>query len=131
MQTQQRVWVCRFRDRPDVGDVEVVVEEAGRPRQVVAREREGAGGLVDGYILQSVGAGERTAVYAWVRAGTADRVAAYLLELLAEVCPGSEPDRLRGPAGERVPAGPRKRAAPAPHPGDGTGRRAGPSGGVP
>ena len=90
MQTQQRVWVCRFRDRPDVGDVEVVVEEAGRPRQVVAREREGAGHLVDGYILQSVDAGEHTAVYAWVRASTADRVAAYLLELLAEVCPGEQ-----------------------------------------
>ena len=87
MRTDQRAWVCRFRDCPDLGDVEVLVEEDGRPREVVARGREGAGGLVDGYILQSVGAGERTAVYAWVRAGTADRVAAYLLELLAEVCP--------------------------------------------
>ena len=87
MRTDQRAWVCRFRDCPDLGDVEVLVEEDGRPREVVARGREGAGGLVDGYILQSTDAQAHTAVYTWMRAGSPDKVAAYLLELLAEVCP--------------------------------------------
>lgn len=47
----------------------------------------GADGLVDGYVLQYVDASARTAVYIWVRRGKPDSVAAYLLELLAEVCP--------------------------------------------
>lgn len=34
--------------------------------------------------------GEAPPVYAWVRAGTPDRVTADLLELLAEVCPGEQ-----------------------------------------
>ncbi|MFC8451564.1 hypothetical protein [Kitasatospora sp. NPDC057223] len=85
MQTEQQTWVCRLQDCPDVEDAEIVATETGRPRQVVAREREGA--LVDGYILQSIDAAQHTAVYTWVRAGTAGEVTAYLLELLAEVCP--------------------------------------------
>ncbi|MCX5215618.1 hypothetical protein OG689_41425 [Kitasatospora sp. NBC_00240] len=86
MQTQ---WVHQFRDRPDTKDVEalVPVEELDRPRQVVAREREGAGGLVDGYVPQSLDGRSRTAVYTWVRAGDPDSVTQYLLDLLAEVCP--------------------------------------------
>ncbi|MCX5216016.1 hypothetical protein OG689_43560 [Kitasatospora sp. NBC_00240] len=52
----------------------------------LARRRPG-GALVDGYILQSIDAQLRTAVYTWVRAGEPDTVATYLLELLAEVCP--------------------------------------------
>ncbi|MFE3045340.1 hypothetical protein, partial [Kitasatospora indigofera] len=54
---------------------------------VLARERPGAGGLVDGYVLQSIDPQRRTAVYAWVRAGEAEQVVEYLLDLLAEVCP--------------------------------------------
>ncbi|MFE2729334.1 hypothetical protein [Kitasatospora sp. NPDC059327] len=88
MRTERRAWVCRFLDCPDLEDVEVVVEEVGRPRQVVAREREGVGGLVDGFVLRSVDVGARTAVYVWVLAGSAGQVTAYLLEQLAEVCPG-------------------------------------------
>ncbi|MFE2914363.1 hypothetical protein [Kitasatospora indigofera] len=80
-------WVHQLRDCPDAEDVEVLAEEEGRPRQILARERPGAGGLVDGYVLQRVDAQLRTAVYAWVRAGEAGQVAEYLLDLLAEVCP--------------------------------------------
>ncbi|WP_371476686.1 hypothetical protein [Kitasatospora sp. NBC_00315] len=86
MQTQ---WVHQFRDRPDAKDVETLipVEELNRPRQILAREREGAEGLVDGYILQSLNGRSRTAVYTWVRAGPPEPVAEYLLDLLAEVYP--------------------------------------------
>ncbi|MCX5215310.1 hypothetical protein OG689_39715 [Kitasatospora sp. NBC_00240] len=58
-----------------------------RPRQILAREREGADGLIDGYILQSLDGRSRTAVYTWVRAGDPEPVAQYLLALLAEVYP--------------------------------------------
>ncbi|MFF1873480.1 hypothetical protein [Streptomyces sp. CB03911] len=86
MQTQ---WVHQFRNRPDTEDIEtlVPVEELDRPRQVVAREREEAGGLVDGYVLQSLDGRSRTAVYTWVRAGDPETVTEYLLDLLAEVYP--------------------------------------------
>ncbi len=80
-------WVYRFRDCPDVEDVEVLVEEVGRPRQIVARERAGAADLVDGYVLQRVDVQAHSAVYTWVRVGGPDQVTAYLLELLAEVLP--------------------------------------------
>ena len=80
-------WVCQFRDCPETEDVEVLAEQEGRPLQVLVRERPGAGGLVDGYILQSTDRREPTAVYTWVQTGEPDLVAAYLLELLAEVCP--------------------------------------------
>ncbi|WP_329492650.1 hypothetical protein [Kitasatospora herbaricolor] len=80
-------WVHQLRDCPDAEDVEVLAEEEGRPRQILARERPGAGGLVDGYVLQKVDAQLRTAVYTWVRAGEAGQVTKYLLDLLAEVCP--------------------------------------------
>ncbi|MGW0697473.1 hypothetical protein [Streptomyces sp. NPDC002738] len=42
---------------------------------------------MDGYVLQHVDAPTRAAVYTWVRRGELNPVAAYLLELLAEVCP--------------------------------------------
>ncbi|MFF1872583.1 hypothetical protein [Kitasatospora herbaricolor] len=85
MQTQ---WVYQLRDCPDAEDVEVLAEEEGRPRQILARERPGAGGaLVDGYVLQRIDAQLRTAVYTWVQAGAPGQVTAYLLDLLAEVCP--------------------------------------------
>ncbi|GHH80531.1 hypothetical protein GCM10018781_61290 [Kitasatospora indigofera] len=84
MRTQ---WVYQLRDCPDAEDVEVLAEEEGRPRQILARPRPGAGGLVDGYVLQRVDAQTRTAVYTWVRAGEAEQVTEYLLDLLAEVCP--------------------------------------------
>ncbi len=84
MRTQ---WVHQLRDCPDAEDVEVLAEEESRPRQVLARERPGSGGLVDGYVLQRVDAQLRTAVYTWVRAGEAEQVTEYLLDLLAEVCP--------------------------------------------
>ncbi|MFC8452571.1 hypothetical protein [Kitasatospora sp. NPDC057223] len=79
----------QFRDRPDTEDVEalVPVEELDRPRQVVAREREGAGGLVDGYILQSLNGRSRTAVYTWVRTGDPGTVEQYLRELSTEIYP--------------------------------------------
>ncbi|MEU1425332.1 hypothetical protein [Kitasatospora sp. NPDC005751] len=90
MQTQ---WVQQFRNCPDSEDIEALVlaEEAERAQQVLAREREGAGGLVDGYVLQRFDAQSRTALYTWVRAGSAEQVAAYLLDLLAEVCPVERP----------------------------------------
>ncbi|WP_371476704.1 hypothetical protein [Kitasatospora sp. NBC_00315] len=83
-------WVHQFRDCPDAEDIEVLVTVAAldRPRQILAREREGAGGVVDGYVLQSIDGRSRTAVYTWVQAGDPDSVTEYLLELLAEVCPG-------------------------------------------
>ena len=80
-------WVCQFRDCPDTEDVEALAEQKGRPRQVLVRTRPGADGLVDGYILQKADMEQRTAVYTWVKAGDPDPVTAYLLELLAEVCP--------------------------------------------
>uniref|UniRef100_UPI002F9066B5 hypothetical protein n=1 Tax=Kitasatospora indigofera TaxID=67307 RepID=UPI002F9066B5 len=80
-------WVHQLRDCPDAEDVEVLAEEEGRPRQILARERPGAGGLVDGYVLQRADAQLRTALYTWVRAGEAEQVTEYLLDLLAEVCP--------------------------------------------
>ncbi|MCX5215917.1 hypothetical protein OG689_43020 [Kitasatospora sp. NBC_00240] len=80
-------WVHQLRDCPDAEDVEVLAEEEGRPRQILARERPGAGGLVDGYVLQTVDVQLRTAVYTWVQAGEAGQVTEYLLDLLAEVCP--------------------------------------------
>ena len=80
-------WVYQFRDCPEAGDVEVLAEEEDRPRQVVVRARPGAGGLVDGYILQNLDRQEHTALYTWVRAGDPAPVTAYLLDLLAEVCP--------------------------------------------
>ena len=80
-------WVCQFRDCPDTEDVEALAKQEGRPLQALVRQRPGAGGLVDGYILQRADPEQRTAVYTWVQAGDPDPVAAYLLELLAEVCP--------------------------------------------
>ncbi|MFC9331689.1 hypothetical protein [Kitasatospora sp. NPDC057015] len=85
MQTQ---WVYQLRNCPDTEDVEALAEEEGRPLQVLARRREGADGLVDAYILQRIDAQAHTAVYAWVLAGDSGLVTDYLLELLAEVCPG-------------------------------------------
>ncbi|MFD4400789.1 hypothetical protein [Kitasatospora sp. NPDC058478] len=83
----QAQWVYQFRDCPDADDVEALAEEESRPRQILVRDRSGAGGLVDGYVLQSIDAQERTAVYIWTQTGAPDAVAAYLLEFLAEVCP--------------------------------------------
>ena len=80
-------WVCQFRDCPDTEDVEILAELEGRPLQVLVRTRPGAGALVDGYILQKADMEQCTALYTWVQAGDPDPVAAYLLELLAEVCP--------------------------------------------
>ncbi|WP_329501460.1 hypothetical protein [Kitasatospora herbaricolor] len=81
-------WVHQLRDCPDAEDVEVLAEEEGRPRQILARKRPDAGGgLVDGYVLQRVDAQARTAVYTWVQAGGPESVSAYLLDLLAEICP--------------------------------------------
>ena len=85
MPSQQ--WVCQFRDCPDTEDVEVLAEQESRPRQVLVRRRPGAADLVDGYVLQALDVRERTAVYTWVQAGEPDPVAAYLLELLPELCP--------------------------------------------
>ncbi|MCX5215889.1 hypothetical protein OG689_42865 [Kitasatospora sp. NBC_00240] len=89
MQTQ---WVYQLRDCPDAEDVELLDEEKkdeeeGRPRQILARQRGGADGLVDGYVLQGMDAQAHTAVCTRVLAGDPDPVAEYLLELLAEVCP--------------------------------------------
>ena len=83
MRTQ---WVYQFRNCPGGEDVEALAAD-GRPQHVLARRRPG-GALADGYVLQSIDAQLRTAVYTWVRAGEPDAVAAHLLELLAEVCPG-------------------------------------------
>ena len=81
--------MCQFRDCPDTEDVEALAEQEGRPLQVLVRQRPGAGSLVDGYVLQRTDTEQRTAVYTWVQAGDPDPVAAYLLDLLAEVCPPS------------------------------------------
>ncbi|WP_329493031.1 hypothetical protein [Kitasatospora herbaricolor] len=82
-------WVHQFRNCPDTDDVQalVPVEELDRPRQSLAREREGAGGLVDGYILQSLDGRSRTAVYTWVQAGDPGTVEQYLRELSTEIYP--------------------------------------------
>ncbi|MFI8085338.1 hypothetical protein ACIF6L_31675 [Kitasatospora sp. NPDC086009] len=80
-------WVHQFRNCPSTGDMEVLVEETGPPRQVLARAREGAGALVDGYVLQSIDAQSRTALYTWVGSGEPRAVTEHLLELLAEGCP--------------------------------------------
>ncbi|MGW2541641.1 hypothetical protein ACWC5I_12385 [Kitasatospora sp. NPDC001574] len=83
----QQQWVCRFRDCPDAEDVEALVEHEGRPRQILVRNRPGADGLVDGYVLQRTDPKQHTALYTWVQAGNPDTVTAYLLDLLAEYCP--------------------------------------------
>ncbi|WP_339135186.1 hypothetical protein WJM95_35090 [Streptomyces sp. f51] len=64
-----------------------MAELEGMPRQVLVRPCPDAGGLVDGFVLNNVDVPARIAVYFWVRRGEPDSVAAYLLELLAEVCP--------------------------------------------
>jgi hypothetical protein len=56
-------------------------------RRATARARLGTGALVDGYVLQKADTERRTALYTWVQAGDPDTVTAYLLDLLAEVCP--------------------------------------------
>ncbi|MFD5084990.1 hypothetical protein ACFWOG_20415 [Kitasatospora sp. NPDC058406] len=80
-------WVCQFRDCPDAEDVEALVEQEGRPLQVLVRTRPGSDGLVDGYVLQKSDPTRRTALYTWVQAGDPDTVTAYLLDLLAEFLP--------------------------------------------
>ncbi|MET9611962.1 hypothetical protein [Kitasatospora indigofera] len=82
-------WVHQFRNRPDTEDVEalVLVEELDRPRRSLARKREDADGLVDGYILQSLDGRSRTAVYTWVQAGDPAAVQRHLQELSAEIYP--------------------------------------------
>ncbi|MET7605864.1 hypothetical protein ABZU45_31640 [Streptomyces avermitilis] len=84
-------WVYQFRDSPGRDDVEALVEEDGMPQQILVRQCPGTNRLVDGYVLQHVDAPARAAVYTWVRRGEPDPVAAYLLELLAEVCPKESP----------------------------------------
>ncbi|MGW3819817.1 hypothetical protein [Streptomyces sp. NPDC005046] len=84
-------WAYQFRDSPGHDDVEALAELDGLPRQILVRQCPGTDGLVDGYVLQYVDASARTAVYIWVRRGEPDSVAAYLLELLAEVCPKESP----------------------------------------
>ncbi|MFD9007019.1 hypothetical protein ACFV0T_39820 [Streptomyces sp. NPDC059582] len=79
-------WVYQFRNAPGRDEVEALTEE-DVPRQILVRKCPGTDGLVDGYVLQHVVASARTAVYTWVRRGEPAPVAAYLLELLAEVCP--------------------------------------------
>ncbi|WP_330248593.1 hypothetical protein OHA33_42765 [Streptomyces sp. NBC_00562] len=83
MQSQRR---CRRR-HPEREVVEVLAEQDGRPRQILVRQCPDGDGLVDGYVLQHVDAPTRAAVYTWVRRGELNPVSAYLLELLAEVCP--------------------------------------------
>ncbi|WP_457034338.1 hypothetical protein [Kitasatospora sp. P5_F3] len=84
MQTQ---WVYQLRDCPGAENLELLDEEAGRPRQILARERQGTDGLVDGYVLQRIDAQAHTGLYTWVLAGDPNPVTDYLLEFLAEVCP--------------------------------------------
>ncbi|MCX5215600.1 hypothetical protein OG689_41335 [Kitasatospora sp. NBC_00240] len=87
----QMQWVYQLRDRPDAEDVELVAEEGGRPRQTLARQREGSAGLVDGYILQRIDAQLHTAVYSWVLSSARGPVSDYLLEFLTEDCPQQSP----------------------------------------
>ncbi|MFE2918282.1 hypothetical protein [Kitasatospora indigofera] len=84
MRTQ---WVHQLRNCPDAEDVEVLAEEEGRPRQILARPRPGDDALVDGYVLQRVDTQAHTAVYTWVRTGDPETVTEYLLDLLAKVYP--------------------------------------------
>lgn len=83
----RKSWVYQFRDGPEREVVEILAEQDGRPRQILFRQCPDGHGLVDGYVLQHVDAPKRAAVYSWVRRGELNPVAAYLLELLAEVCP--------------------------------------------
>ncbi|MFD9597352.1 hypothetical protein ACFWA9_31995 [Kitasatospora sp. NPDC059973] len=84
-------WVYQLRDRPGADDIEGLAEQEGPPRQILARRRpDNSAALVDGYILQSIDAQRRTAVYTWVHSGEPDTVAACLLELLAESCPAEQ-----------------------------------------
>ena len=83
----RKCWVYQFRDGPERELVEVLAEQDGRPRQILVRQCPDGDGLVDGYVLQHVDAPTRAAVYTWVRRGELNPVSAYLLELLAEVCP--------------------------------------------
>ncbi|MET7313150.1 MULTISPECIES: hypothetical protein [unclassified Streptomyces] len=83
----RKSWVYQFRDGPEREVVEILAEQDGRPRQILVRQCPDGDGLVDGYVLQHVDAPTRAAVYTWVRRGELNPVAAYLLELLAEVCP--------------------------------------------
>ncbi|MET4647670.1 hypothetical protein ABID95_007439 [Streptomyces atratus] len=80
-------WVYQFCDGPEREVVEILAEQDGRPRQILVRQCPDGDGLVDGYVLQYIDAPTRAAVYAWVRRGELNPVSAYLLELLAEVCP--------------------------------------------
>ncbi|MFE9867862.1 hypothetical protein ACFYPZ_35030 [Streptomyces sp. NPDC005506] len=80
-------WVYQFRGGPEREVVEILGVEDARPRQILVRQCPDDDDLVDGYVLQYVDAPARAAVYTWVRRGELTPVAAYLLELLAEVCP--------------------------------------------
>ncbi|WP_329611694.1 hypothetical protein [Kitasatospora herbaricolor] len=62
----------QLRDRPGAQDVDLLDQKAGRPQQILARQREGADGLVDGYILQRIDAQLHTAVYGWVLSSEPD-----------------------------------------------------------
>ncbi|MFE2586919.1 hypothetical protein [Streptomyces sp. NPDC059378] len=84
-------WAYQFRDSPGRDDVEALAEVNGMPRQVWVRQCPNTDGLVDGYVLGYADPSARTAVYTWVRRGEPDSVAAYLLEILAEVCPRESP----------------------------------------
>ncbi|MFC8263974.1 hypothetical protein ACFUNF_41880 [Streptomyces sp. NPDC057291] len=83
----RKSWMYQFRDGPEREVVEILTEQDARPRQVLVRQCPDGDGLVDGYVLQHVDAPMRAAVCTWVRRGELNPVAAYLLELLAEVCP--------------------------------------------
>ncbi|MCX5215619.1 hypothetical protein OG689_41430 [Kitasatospora sp. NBC_00240] len=84
-------WMYQLRDRPGAEDVDLPDQEGGRPRQTLARQREGADGLVDSYILQRVDAQLHTAVYGWVLSSEPDPVSHYLLEFLTEDRPQQNP----------------------------------------
>ncbi|MCX5216171.1 hypothetical protein OG689_44355 [Kitasatospora sp. NBC_00240] len=88
MQTQ---WVYQLRDRPGTADVDLLDQGRGRPRQTLARQREGADGLVDGYVLQRIDAQLHTALYSWVLSSAPDPVSHYLLEFLTEDRPQQSP----------------------------------------
>lgn len=83
----RKKWVYEFRGGPECEVVEILAEQDGSPQQILVRQCPDGDGLVDGYVLQAVDAPTRAAVYTWVRRGELNPVAAYLLELLAEVCP--------------------------------------------
>ncbi len=87
----QRQWVYQLRDRPGAEGVELLDQGGGRPRQILARQREGPAGLVDGYVLQRIDAQLHTAVYGWVLSSEPDPVSHYLLEFRTEDRPQHSP----------------------------------------